>query len=121
MSTVRDSDAVGDVEMAVDTGASLDGRAANANDTGGSKDDVTTGQEIGLKENGVKDEGLDIGVQHLTTHVDNYCGEIPVKSQDTKLNGMNRKEITSNTWTSEELEDDCIVDFLDKNNDKVRL
>ncbi|XP_021913858.1 leucine-rich repeat flightless-interacting protein 2 isoform X3 [Zootermopsis nevadensis] len=119
MSTVRDSDAVGDVEMAVDTGASLDGRAANANDTGGSKDDVTTGQEIGLKENGVKDEGLDIGVQHLTTHVDNYCGEIPVKSQDTKLNDMNRKEITSNTWTSEELEDDCIVDFLDKNNDKA--
>jgi hypothetical protein len=124
MSTVCDGGGVG---MPVGIEASLDGRIANVNDAGGDKDDVTTGQEMRPAENGMKDAGGDTGAHYSSTYVGNCCAETPV----TELNGISGKEITSNnsnrtrttsdTWITEEIEDDSIVDFLDKSNDKVYL
>jgi hypothetical protein len=131
MSSVCDSDAVGGMEMVICIEDSLDGRVTNVNGTGGSKDDVTAGNDIRTKEDGEKDAAGYTGVHHFSMYDGNDCGEISVTLPTTKLNGINGKGNTSNssnrirtasdTWTAEETEDDCIVDFLDKNNGKVHL
>jgi hypothetical protein len=119
-------DAGGGMGMPVGIEASLDGRAVNVGDTGGQNNCLNKKEEIQTKENGVKDAGGDTGVHNSSTYLGN-CGDvIPVASPVTEVNGISAKQITStritsNNWSTEETEDDCIVDFLDKSNDKVHL
>jgi hypothetical protein len=85
--------------------------------------------EARAKQEGVEDAGEDPGLCHFSAYVSDGCGEIPSKS-NAKLNGICFKEVTdssfsgaettSDTSTTKET-DDCIVDFLDKNNDEVYL
>ena len=85
--------------------------------------------EAHAKQEGVEDAGEDPGLCHSSTYVNDCCDEIQDKTA-AKLNGICLQEVTgsslngagttSDTWTAEGA-DDCIVDFLDKNNDEVYL
>lgn len=85
--------------------------------------------QVHAKQKGVEDAGEDPALCHSSSYVDDCCGEIPEKSAAElvdiclkKVTGsnLNGAGTTSDTWTAEET-DDCIVDFLDKNNDEVYL
>jgi hypothetical protein len=127
MTTVCDGDAVDGVVTPVveaRVAADTDGRIMNV-------DDVTVGKEMHSEQNGVQEAAGGTGVHCSSTSVGDYCGEVPVKSPAAELNGIsvkdvasssfNRTRTTSDTWAAEETEDNCIVDFLDKSNDKVYL
>jgi hypothetical protein len=106
-------------------------RIANSNHAERGKDGVTIGGEIYIKQAGVRDAEGDTGEHHSSTYVGDFCGEISVISPAPKENGIyvkentsnsdNRNRTTSETCTAEDTEDDCIVDFLDKSNEKVYL
>jgi hypothetical protein len=125
MSTVYNRDVVDGVETPVVVKEEGTGRIANINRAEIGKDSVTVGGEIHIKQAGVRDAEGDTGEHH------DYCDEISDISPAAKLNGIdvkentsgsdNRNRTTSETWTAENTEDDCIVDFLDKNNEKVYL
>jgi hypothetical protein len=131
MSTVCDRDVVDDVETPVIVNEESTVRIANINHAEVGKDGVTTGGEIHIKHAGVRDVEGDTGENHSSSSVGDYCDEMSVISPAAKVNGINVKENTSNsnnrnrttseTWTAENEEDDCIVEFLDKSNEKVYL
>jgi hypothetical protein len=104
-------------------------RIANINHAEIGKDGVTTGgEEIHIKQAGVRDVEGDTGENHCSSCVGDYCDEMSAISPAAKVNGRentsnsdDRNRTTSETWTAENTEDDCIVDFLDKSNEKVCL
>jgi hypothetical protein len=96
MSVVCDTDVVDGVETPVI--AKEDGKVGTAN-TG----EHQSGSAVG-----------DCCVEILTaTKVNGICVE------ENTSNGNARNRSTSETWIAENTEDDHIVDFLDKNNEKV--
>jgi hypothetical protein len=131
MSTVCDRDVVDGVETPVVVNEEGTGRIANINHAEIGKDSVTVGGEIHIKQAGVRDAEGDTGQHHSSSYVGDYRDEISDISPAAKLNGIyvkentsdsdNRNRTTSETWTAENTEDDCIVEFLDKSNEKVYL
>jgi hypothetical protein len=131
MSIVCDRDVVDGVETPVVVNEESTVRIANINLAEIGMDGVTTGGEIHIKQAGVRDVEGDTRENHSSSYVGDYCDQMSVISPAAKVNGIyvkentsnsdNRNRTTSETWTAENTEDDCIVDFLDKSNEKVYL
>jgi hypothetical protein len=126
MSVVCDTDIVDGVETPAISKEESNGRIANINQAERGKDDTTMAGETDMKQAGVKDAKGDTGEHCSSSDVGEYCDEILTAA---KVNGIYVEENTSNvdarnrstseTLTAENTEDDRIVDFLDKNNEKV--
>jgi hypothetical protein len=131
MSIVYDGDVIDRVETPVVVNEDSTVRVANMNHAEIGKNGVTAGGEIHIKQAGVRDVEGDTGENHSSSFIGDYCDEMSVISPAAKVNGMyvkettcnsaNRNRTTSETWAAENTEDDCIVDFLDKSNEKVYL
>jgi hypothetical protein len=86
-------------------------------------------REAGAKREGMGDAVEDPVLCNSSTYLDDCGVEIPAKLA-AKSNGTCLDEVascslngavpTSDTWITEDT-DDCIVDFLDKNNNEVYL
>lgn len=104
-------------------------RTCVSNVVNGIESPVGEEREVGAKQEGMEDAVVDPALCHSSTFMD-ACGvEIPGKSaakpngiclEEVTSSSLNRAETTSDIWTEEDT-DDCIVDFLDKNNNEVYL
>jgi hypothetical protein len=128
MSDVCDTDVVDDVETPAIAKEESSVRIANINHAERGKDDTTVGEETHMKQTGVKDAKGDTGAHYSSSDVGDYCDEILtapkvngiyeyVEENTSDIDARNRS--TSETWAVENTEDDRIVEFLDKNNEKV--
>lgn len=100
-----------------------------SNAVNGMESPVGEEREVGAKREGMEDAVEDPVLCNSSTYLDDCGVEIPGKLA-AKSNGTCLEEVTScslngavptsDTWTAEDT-DDCIVDFLDKNNNEVYL
>lgn len=129
MSTVCARDVNDGVETSVGVSEESAVRITNMSNVEIGKGGVITGGETHTQQTGVRDVKGDPGENHSSSCVGDYCDQMSVISLAAKVKGVkentsnidNRKRTTSETLTPENTEDDCIVDFLDKSNEKVYL
>jgi hypothetical protein len=86
-------------------------------------------REAAAKQEGMEDAVKDPALCHSSTYLDDCGVERPVKLaakpngnylEEVTSSNLNGAVTTSDVWIEEDT-DDCIVDFLDKNNNEVYL
>jgi hypothetical protein len=120
MSVVCDTDIVDGVETPAISKEESSARIVNINHAERGKDDTTVGGETDMKQAGVKDAKGDTGEHNSSSDVGDYSAEVNgicVEENTSNIGARNRS--TSETLTAENTEVGHIVDFLDKNNQKV--
>lgn len=100
-----------------------------SNAVNGMESPVGEEREAAAKQEGMDDAVEDPASCHSSTYLDD-CGVEIADKLVAKPNGIGLEEVTSSslngavttgdTWIEEDTED-CIVDFLDKNNNEVYL